>query len=93
MPHIASCIYATDCYMLEFVWFKILKTHEVLADALKKLDKIDEAMSAAVDCYLQDELNPLQAVVAWDRIMCKVLGDEKCNTQHVKYVICWVISS
>ena len=55
----------------------------MLSDALKKLNRFDEAMSATVDCYLEDESHPSTAVIAWLRIMTKLptgAGPIKCVT-------------
>jgi hypothetical protein len=57
-----------------------------LADALKKQDRFQEAMSAAVDCFLEDELHPSVAVTAWHRIMAKLDADDKSSAIPVKYV-------
>jgi len=56
----------------------------VLSDALKKLNRIPEALSATVDCYLEDESHPSAAVTAWLRIMTKLPADSGL----IKYVTC-----
>jgi hypothetical protein len=58
-----------------------------MADALKKLGRIDNAMSAVVNSYLEDSQQTSVAVTGWMRIVNKQVDDSTCKHMPIRYCI------
>jgi len=63
---------------------QISKVYELLVDSLRKLDRLDDAMDAAVSGLIADDQRSSWTYGAWARIMNRVVTDENSQCKKIK---------
>jgi len=58
--------------------------YEILTDSLRKLDRLDDAMDAAVNGFIADDQRSAWTYAAWTRLMNRLVTGDKSQCQKTK---------
>jgi len=69
--------------------WQISKVYELLVDSLRKLGRLDDAMSAAVSGFVANDQQSSWMYGAWARLMNRLATGENSPCQKIKWVSEW----